>query len=896
MDKTLRPLIVEDCEDDALLVVRALEHGGFKLQWQRVETAEAMYQALKSGETDVIIADYLLPTFSAPEAIKMRDRLSPETPLIVVSGTIGEETAADAMLAGAQDYVMKHNLTRLVAAVERELREVGVRRKRREAEAALEIVREQYANLIENTHDLVQSVDDAGRFIFVNRAWLETLGYAADELPRLKLDDVVHPESSAQCKAVLAMVKDGLPPRNFQVKLKTKDGREVFVEGQAVAHSVDQKFVSTLTILHDITLRKQNEERILHLNRVLGIIRGINELIVSENEEGPLLQKACNRMTRDSDYGAAWVSLRDETGKMALAANAGTTVDGCGCVERVIEGAEFEHQPLVRHQCRLGRFAAAISLPLVIEGEIIGVFNACSRKLPELTAEEHELILELAKDLALGLEKIRKREELRRRNEFIETVLDNLPIGLAVNDPRQSFQYMNRKFEETYGWPRTVISDVEEFFQRVYPDPDYRRQIQQRVMSDIASGDPKRMVWEAIPVTHQNGERRFVSAINIPLPEQGLMISTVWDVTARHQAEEEAALKARLLDSATDSIFLIDTEGNIIYANENAYQSRGYSRDEFIGMNIRQVRSLELDANFTDRVSQILRDGEAFFEASHRRKDGSVMLVEVRSKAIDSGGRKLILSVARDVTERRKMENQMVVTDRLASIGELASGIAHEINNPLTGVIGFAELLIEKDIPADIREDVEVIYREAMRCAEIVKNLLTFARQHPPLREMVDINPVVEKVLKLRAYEERVSNISVVTRLAADLPQIPGDFFQLQQCFLNIVINAEYFMRQSHGGGTLTVVTEPKDAYVRTTFTDNGPGIQPELVDRIFDPFFTTKEVGKGTGLGLSICHGLITSHGGNIRAENAPGGGASFIIELPVVAPVEIKGSVFIE
>ncbi len=313
-------------------------------------------------------------------------------------------------------------------------------------------------------------------------------------------------------------------------------------------------------------------------------------------------------------------------------------------------------------------------------------------------------------------------------------------------------------------------------------------------------------------------------------------------------------------------------------------------------MNIRDLRTPDQAMAFTDRVSQTLADGEAFFESAHRRKDGATMQVEVRSKVIESGGRRLILSVVRDITERRKMENQMVVTDRLASVGELASGIAHEINNPLTGVIGFAELLMEKQIPPDIRDDVEVIYREAMRCAEIVRNLLTFARQHPQLRELLDINMVIEKVLQLRAYEERTNNIGIIKRLSENLPQIPGDFFRLQQCFLNIIINAEYFMHQSHGGGTLTVTTELLDGNVRIDFTDDGPGIPPEILDRIFDPFFTTKEVGKGTGLGLSICHGLITGHGGKIRAENAPGGGASFIIELPLEAPPEPPAPVFIE
>ncbi|MEL7563148.1 PAS domain S-box protein [Dehalogenimonas sp. 4OHTPN] len=894
MDKLIRLLIVEDNPDDAVLVTRALERRGMELEWRRVETAEAMYQALKQEQYDLIIADYRLPHFSAPEAIKLRDRLAPELPLIIVSGTIGEELAADAMVAGAQDYVMKNNLTRLQVAVERELREAGVRRKRREAEAALNRTREQYANLIENTHDLVQSIDGSGKLLFVNNAWLAVLGYSLDEVAGLNIADVVHPDSLAACHSIMALVKSGVHPRGFEIKLRTKQGEDVIAEGNTVGYFVDGVFASTLTIFHDITARKRHGERISHLNQVLGIIRDINQLIVGENDEKSLLQKACERMVfPGSDYGAAWISLVNPGGEMDLVANAGSTVEGCGCIERVLDITDLAHDRLVSHRCHLGRFSAALSLPLSIESQPVGIMNACFIKAPTLSAEEKDLMLELAGDLALGIEKIRKREELGRRNQFIETIIDSLPIGLAVNRMSDgSTVYINPMFEKVYGWPRREISGVAEFFQKVYPDPEYRRQIQERVMVDISSGDPARMRWENIMITTQTGEKRFISAANIPLPEQGLMISTAWDVTERSKAQQEIALKAQLLDSATDSIFLVEPGGRIVYANEEACKSRGYNREEILRLNITDIRTPDMAGLYKDQIEQVLRDGEASFEATHLRKDGTVFHVEARAKKITSGERTLILAIARDITERRRMENQLVVTDRLASVGELASGIAHEINNPLTGIIGFAELLKEKELPADVADDVDVIYREAMRCAEIIRNLLTFARQHHSERQLLNVNNVVEKVLELRAYEQRVNNISVTRRLDAGLPAVHADFFSLQQCFLNIVINAEYFMRKAHNGGNLTVATELAGDFIRITFTDDGLGIPPEIVDRLFDPFFTTKEVGKGTGLGLSICHGLIQSHGGTIRAENAPGGGASFIIDLPLEQPAHESGA----
>jgi signal transduction histidine kinase len=205
--------------------------------------------------------------------------------------------------------------------------------------------------------------------------------------------------------------------------------------------------------------------------------------------------------------------------------------------------------------------------------------------------------------------------------------------------------------------------------------------------------------------------------------------------------------------------------------------------------------------------------------------------------------------IIKDVSDRKAAElkeqqlrEKAEMSSRLAAVGEMAAGIAHEINNPLTGILGFSELLMENNLPENLRADVETIHSEANRAAGIIKNLLVFARQHHQVREELDVNEVVERVLTLRAYEANLNNIQVVRHLAPDIPMIIGDHFQLQQVFLNLVIKA-----------------------------------------RLFDPFFTTKDVGQGTGLGLSISHGVIKQHGGTIRVESQPGQGASFIIELPL-------------
>jgi signal transduction histidine kinase len=299
-------------------------------------------------------------------------------------------------------------------------------------------------------------------------------------------------------------------------------------------------------------------------------------------------------------------------------------------------------------------------------------------------------------------------------------------------------------------------------------------------------------------------------------------------------------------------------------------------------LNMRDLVAPEKTKTLPLRIEETVQKGETRFETVHIRKDGSLMPMEVHNHRVKLGDDYGIISVGRDITERKKAEEQMIVTGRLASIGELTSGVAHEINNPLTSVIGFSELLLERPLPDDIKEDLTTIRDEAQRASRVVKNLLTFAREHPVSKEPVDVNSIIEKVLELRAYEQKANNIRVVLRLAPDLPKINADYYQLQQVFFNLIVNAEYFMSEAHNKGTLTITTEDLDDAVGISFADDGPGISVESLRHLFNPFFTTKPVGKGTGLGLSICHGIITDHNGKIYAESTYGKGATFIVEIP--------------
>jgi two-component system NtrC family sensor kinase len=244
-----------------------------------------------------------------------------------------------------------------------------------------------------------------------------------------------------------------------------------------------------------------------------------------------------------------------------------------------------------------------------------------------------------------------------------------------------------------------------------------------------------------------------------------------------------------------------------------------------------------------------------------------------------------VVVVMSDITDAANLQAKLMHTEKMAALGQLVSGVAHEVNNPLAAIVGFTDLLLENpDVPKAAREDLQVILQEAQRTRVIVQNLLSFARQMPAQREPVQVNAVLRQTLKLRTYDFANNGIDLFERYDDELPLIVGDPNQLQQVFLNIINNAYDAIQEGRRAGKVRIVTSHNAEHLEISFWNNGPAISNP--DRIFDPFFTTKEVGKGTGLGLSICYGLIRAHGGDIAARNEPDGiGCEFLVRLPVAA-----------
>jgi len=237
-----------------------------------------------------------------------------------------------------------------------------------------------------------------------------------------------------------------------------------------------------------------------------------------------------------------------------------------------------------------------------------------------------------------------------------------------------------------------------------------------------------------------------------------------------------------------------------------------------------------------------------------------------------------------DVTGERQIQSKLLQTEKMAAVGQLVSGIAHELNNPLTAIMGYGQLLLGQALAPEQYSEASKVVQQAERARRIVKNLLYFARENEPERTRVDLNEIVERTLALRSYELRVENILVECDLAGDLPETMADPYQLQQVVLNLLTNAEQALLQERGQGKVKIKTRVADGHrIAIEISDDGPGVPRGIASRIFDPFFTTKPPGVGTGLGLSIVYGIVKRHGGEVTFENQSGGGARFVVELPV-------------
>jgi two-component system NtrC family sensor kinase len=345
-----------------------------------------------------------------------------------------------------------------------------------------------------------------------------------------------------------------------------------------------------------------------------------------------------------------------------------------------------------------------------------------------------------------------------------------------------------------------------------------------------------------------------------------------------------------LFDNANDFIFTLDSNLRGSSANKVVLKTTGYQLDEIIGAHATQFIPPQQVNTLYKILKAHLGSAEAPtpFELTIFGKDKQEILLEVTLRVRREGRRPVsIHCIARDITHRRELEQQLQQTEKLSAIGKLVAGVAHELNNPLTTIIGYSSLLQQSDLPVDKQADLNVIFRQAQRARLIVRDLLTFARRFELETKQADLNEIINNSLSLMKPQLQTNAIQVKTILDFGLPLTMADPRQLEQVFINLITNAMHALAAIPEARRLIIESRQVEDHILLSFADNGPGIPPKIINRIFDPFFSTKQVGEGTGLGLSICFGIISEHKGRIWVENSPAGGAVFYVELPIEKPI---------
>jgi PAS domain S-box-containing protein len=477
-----------------------------------------------------------------------------------------------------------------------------------------------------------------------------------------------------------------------------------------------------------------------------------------------------------------------------------------------------------------------------------------------------------------------RREAERRYRELFDNIQEGLffcsPDGrfVEVNDALVRMLGHNSREDLLHCDPRADVFPVPERHHELFALMEREGTLRNREeVLRRKNGTPVHVLINAFAFRDANG--------NV-LQYRGLMLDVSGLKAYQSELQRERDFSGKILNNTQSLILVADTAGLISYANRR-WQVLGYEQQGILGVPIETVVAPQKHAALKEAYFAVLAGNQVDnLELQVLYADGRVGQFSVNLSPMrdEQGHVSSIVVVMSDVTDAASLQAKLMHAEKMAAVGQLVSGVAHEVNNPLTAILGFADLLLENaEVPEAARKDLRVILQEAQRTKQIVQNLLSFARQMPPQRKPVQLNAILKRTIQLRAYDFHSRGVAVNERYDDSLPFVIGDSQQLQQVFLNILNNAYDAVREAPGGPRIEIATSRKNDFVEVTFRDNGSGISHP--DRIFDPFFTTKQVGEGTGLGLSICYGIVKEHGGEILCSNNSGEpGATFTVRLPAV------------
>ena len=499
--------------------------------------------------------------------------------------------------------------------------------------------------------------------------------------------------------------------------------------------------------------------------------------------------------------------------------------------------------------------------------------------------EESQQIVHVLKDVSAS----------RRAERLYRELFDNIQEGAYFSAPDGRLLEVNDALVRMLGYnSREELLSVSA--EDLYVEPAHR-EIMAHALNQFG-----RLRNHELALLRRDGSIIYVLANSFVVRDdaghvleyRGVLLDITEMKNVQSQLLREHDFNTQILNHTQSLIAVIDTAGLVSYANRRCCEVAGGEEGDLVGSRLENIVLSSHRLVLRGAIECVL-EGKAVNNlelplARGRQIIGSfsVNLSPMRSPG---GEVNSLVAVMTDITDVAILQAKLMHTEKMAAVGQLVSGVAHEVNNPLTAILGFADLLLENpELNDQVKDDLQVIVQESQRTREIVQNLLSFARQTPPEKQLVDLNQVLRRTIALRSYDLANHGIELIEEFDSNLPEVVGDAHQLQQVFLNILNNACDAVQETGRRGRIVIVTEFSAGLVEVRFRDNGTGIKnPE---RIFDPFFTTKEVGKGTGLGLSICYGIVREHSGEIVClNNRESEGATFAIRLPLMQGHSIKG-----
>jgi PAS domain S-box-containing protein len=870
----------------------------------------------------------MLTAYESPELVAQASRAGVGAYLVKPAKASEMERAIVVACARFDDMLA---LRRLNAELQAEIAE------RTQTEKALRESEERFRLLVQEMPVLINALGEDNVFLFWNRECEKATGYNAGEITgNPHAVELLYPDASYLQQLLAEWAERGNAFRDWEMTLTPKDGPPKTIAWSNISELSPVPGWKSWAIGVDVTSRQQAEQALEQHAARLALLNDIGARIAAVLDLDELLNRATRLVQENFGYHHVAIFTLDRgRGELVLRARAGAfahlfppdhrlklSQGMVGWVAR--HGKTLLANDVSTEPNYVNFFPEAIpthselSVPIRMREITVGVLDVQSPQLNTFDQNDVMVLETLANQIAVALENASLYESVQRelaerkqveealrqshlqlesRERFINRIIECIPSSLVVFDRTLRIVSVNHNFLEKARRKESEILGhrIEEGFPQVLME--YTR-LDQRVKEVFRSGQP--LEGGKVSYRAPGLPTRIYYYRLIPLKlalstaeGAGEVVENVMllmdDITEREQLGEEVRRAERhlagVVECANDLVVSMDPQGRIVTWNQAAERVSGSRAERVKGQSLLSLCDPEQEPEMAELLRQLIRGkGVQTTEVDLLTADGqAVPIAWSCSPMRDDGGAVVgIVAVGRDLTERRQLEAQLIQSAKIASLGVMAGGIAHELRNPLGVISAAAQLLLERPDDAPLRtEAAQKIHAATQRASLIIENLLKFARPQSERMREVDLHTLLTETLDLLAHQMALQTIIVKREFQPDLSKITGNPALLQQVFANLILNARNAMAE---GGTLMVTTRANDTgQVEIAFSDTGRGIPAEDLSRIFDPFFTTMPVGQGIGLGLSISYSIIQQHQGTLEAKSQTGKGSTFTVRLPV-------------